>query len=200
VTEDADLGYRLARDGYRCGVIAPPTWEEAPVTLKAWIAQRTRWIKGHMQTWLVLMREPVRVTREMGLPAFLSMHLVLGAGAAAALLNGPLLALLVASALMRFSLIGPADLLLAACGYASVLIAAARATADADEPSHARAALSAPLYWPLAMIAALRALAGLLFRPHAWTKTAHGVSLRGAAPRFDSERADAAENGTRKSA
>jgi cellulose synthase/poly-beta-1,6-N-acetylglucosamine synthase-like glycosyltransferase len=46
VTEDADLVYRLARDGYRFGMIAPPTWEEAPVTFGAWLNQRARWIRA----------------------------------------------------------------------------------------------------------------------------------------------------------
>src|SRR5262249_40117501 len=84
VTEDADLGYRLARDGYRSGVIGPPTYEEAPVTFDAWRKQRTRWIKGHMQTWLVLMRQPFRAAREMGWGAFASMQLILGGGVIAA--------------------------------------------------------------------------------------------------------------------
>ncbi|NWG54724.1 MAG: glycosyl transferase family 2, partial [Hydrogenophilaceae bacterium] len=55
-----DLGYRLARAGWRIDVIDPPTWEEAPISFTAWRKQRTRWIKGHMQTWLVLMRAPFR--------------------------------------------------------------------------------------------------------------------------------------------
>lgn len=65
VTEDIDLGFRLARDGWRGGVIAPPTWEEAPIKLGAWLTQRTRWVKGHLHTWLVLMRNPFRTAREM---------------------------------------------------------------------------------------------------------------------------------------
>jgi cellulose synthase/poly-beta-1,6-N-acetylglucosamine synthase-like glycosyltransferase len=90
VTEDADLGYRLARAGYRAGVIGPPTMEEAPITFGAWFNQRTRWIKGHMQTWLVLMRDPVRTAREMGLGAFASMQIVFATGLVAAFAHGPL--------------------------------------------------------------------------------------------------------------
>lgn len=56
VTEDADLGLRLARLGYETAVIDSTTWEEAPNTLKAWINQRTRWLKGWMQTAMVLAR------------------------------------------------------------------------------------------------------------------------------------------------
>lgn len=63
VTEDADLGYRLARFGWRVAMIGAPTFEEAPISFAAWLRQRTRWIKGHLQTWLVLMRNPVRPRR-----------------------------------------------------------------------------------------------------------------------------------------
>lgn len=81
--------YHLARDCHTSSVIAPPTWEEAPVTFRSWLDQRTRWIKGHMQTWLVLMRNPIRTAREMGLPSFAAMHLMLTGGLIAALVHGP---------------------------------------------------------------------------------------------------------------
>ena len=50
VTEDADLGIRLARLGYKTAMIASTTWEEAPERLHPWHKQRTRWLKGWMQT------------------------------------------------------------------------------------------------------------------------------------------------------
>jgi cellulose synthase/poly-beta-1,6-N-acetylglucosamine synthase-like glycosyltransferase len=49
VTEDADLGMRLARFGYRCGVIDSTTCEEAPANIRRWLAQRSRWFKGWMR-------------------------------------------------------------------------------------------------------------------------------------------------------
>jgi cellulose synthase/poly-beta-1,6-N-acetylglucosamine synthase-like glycosyltransferase len=52
VTEDADIGFRLAAAGYRLGVIQRPTWETAPTAWGQWFPQRARWIKGHMQSWL----------------------------------------------------------------------------------------------------------------------------------------------------
>ena len=61
VTEDADLGIRLARLGYRTTVIPSTTYEEAPARLRPWLRQRTRWFKGWLQTWLVHMRSPVRL-------------------------------------------------------------------------------------------------------------------------------------------
>ena len=182
VTEDADLGYRLARDGYSSGVIGPPTFEEAPIRLGAWLNQRTRWIKGHMQSWLVLMRTPFRTAREMGLGAFASMQLMLGGGVIAAFAHGPLAFIVMVAALSPYSLLGLEDFVLALFGYSVAMFAALTACALSNSLSHARAAFTMPLYWPLATIAAWRALFDLIFRPHHWSKTAHGVSEHRHAP------------------
>ncbi len=176
VTEDADLGYRLARDGYCCGVIAPPTWEEAPIAFRAWFKQRTRWLKGHMQTWLVLMRNPAQCARQMGWRAFASMQLILGGGIAAALVHAPLAFVLLAAALSPQDLLSPTDYALALFGYGVAMFAALAANSNGQ--SHARAALTMPLYWPLSSLAAYWALFELLFRPHYWSKTEHGLSVR----------------------
>jgi cellulose synthase/poly-beta-1,6-N-acetylglucosamine synthase-like glycosyltransferase len=177
VTEDADLGYRLARDRYRCGVIGPPTSEEAPVTLGAWINQRARWIKGHIQTWLVLMRNPFRVAHEMGLGGFASMQLILGGGVVAAFAHGPLAFIVLTAAFTSYDL-QPADFTLALFGYSVAGFSALTASALTRDWRHARAALTMPLYWPLSTIAAFRAVFDLFIRPHHWAKTTHGVSLR----------------------
>lgn len=81
VTEDADLGLRLARAGLRVGMIRPPTLEAPPDGLLVWVNQRSRWLKGFVQTWLVVMRRPRAAMREMGLAGFAAMQLTLGAGA-----------------------------------------------------------------------------------------------------------------------
>ena len=182
VTEDADLGYRMARERLRAGVIGPPTWEEAPITFGAWLNQRTRWIKGHLQTWLVLMRNPFRVAHEMGLKAFAAMQLTLACGLLAAFAHGPLAAIVLYAALSPQDVLGPAGFILALSGYCTAIFAALTASAIANDLSHARAALTMALYWPLASIAAYRALFELLLRPHHWQKTAHGVSSRKRAP------------------
>jgi cellulose synthase/poly-beta-1,6-N-acetylglucosamine synthase-like glycosyltransferase len=178
VTEDADLGYRLARDGHASAMIAPPTYEEAPVRFDAWLAQRARWIKGHMQTWLVLMRDPVRTAREMGLGAFAMMQLVLGGGIVAAFVHGPLAFILVIAALSPYNLLSPSAFALALAGYCVAVFSALTAVALSGNLSHVRAALTMPFYWPLATLAALRALFEFTFRPHHWSKTAHGMSQR----------------------
>ncbi|MBT9447648.1 MAG: glycosyltransferase [Hyphomonadaceae bacterium] len=178
VTEDADLGYRLARSGWRIGAIASPTWEEAPARLVPWIRQRARWIKGHLQTWLVLMRDPLRTIREMGLGAFLAMQVVLGGGLLAAMAHLPLLgALMFAVAAPGFS-ISAADWTLVISGYATATLAALFAAAVQRDRRLAIAALTMPFYWPLSSLAALPAVFDLFFRTHYWAKTDHGRTPR----------------------
>ena len=59
VTEDADLGIRLFKRGYRTRIVDSTTYEEANSQFGNWIRQRSRWLKGYMQTWLVHMRHPL---------------------------------------------------------------------------------------------------------------------------------------------
>jgi cellulose synthase/poly-beta-1,6-N-acetylglucosamine synthase-like glycosyltransferase len=187
VTEDADLGYRLARNGFALGTITAPTFEEAPVRFDAWLRQRTRWIKGHIQTWLVLMRDPLRSHREMGAAGFWSMQLALGGGIAASLLHGPFALWLLAAVLAPTLWLQPPDLILALTGYTTAFYAALAAAACTGQGGLIRSAPTMPFYWPLASIAALHALGELIVKPHYWAKTAHGQSERrhaGHAPLF----------------
>jgi cellulose synthase/poly-beta-1,6-N-acetylglucosamine synthase-like glycosyltransferase len=87
VTEDADLGMRLARFSYRSDMIDSTTYEEAPAHFGPWLRQRTRWFKGWIQTWLVHMRQPGRLLRDLGLTGFLTFQLIVGGNALAALLH-----------------------------------------------------------------------------------------------------------------
>lgn len=178
VTEDADLGYRLARRGWMSAMIAPPTWEEAPVAFGAWLRQRTRWIKGHMQTWLVLMRAPRTLISQLGPGGFLAMQAMLGAGLIAAFLHGPLAVALLVAALAPDWTLAAADWALAGLGYASAAASGLLAALITRDGRLAQAALSMPLYWPLASLAALWALVELVIAPSYWAKTAHGQCPR----------------------
>jgi cellulose synthase/poly-beta-1,6-N-acetylglucosamine synthase-like glycosyltransferase len=178
VTEDADLGYRLARNGFGLSAIAAPTYEEAPIGFAAWLRQRTRWIKGHMQTWLVLMRNPIRAHKELGAGGFWSMQLVLGGGILASFAHGPLAAWLIAAALAPTLSLQAPDMILALTGYVTAAYAAVAAAACTGQLGLIRAAPLMPFYWPLASLAALLALGELIAKPHYWAKTAHGQSER----------------------
>src|SRR5205085_528524 len=93
VTEDCDLGLRLARYNLQTVVLNSVTYEEANSRLKNWIRQRSRWIKGYMQTYLVNMRQPFRYLHSGRMGDFLSLQLVVGGKTLVLFLN-PLLLLL----------------------------------------------------------------------------------------------------------
>ncbi len=171
VTEDADIGLRLARMGYRAGMITPPTEEEAPARFRAWMNQRTRWMKGYLQTWLVLNRAPIKAARGMGLVNYLLTQVTLGGALLAAMAHGPLLIWILASAAMPNGF-EAWHVALFGLGYASALTAAL-----ASGASHARplTLLTLPLYWPLQSIAVFRALVEMKRKPHYWAKTPHGI-------------------------
>lgn len=174
VTEDADLGFRLAAEGYSMGVLDAPTREPAPESLKDWIPQRARWVKGYMQTFGVQSREPPHWRTG----AALSFAVTLGAAVVAAFLHGPLIAwVLVATTIGLIEggapWIGAADGALLAAGWAAAGIAGAIGLRRAGLPARARDLLMLPLYWPLHSIAAAHALVQLCDRPFHWDKTPH---------------------------
>lgn len=87
VTEDCDLGIRIYRAGWRTRMLETTTWEEACGNLHYWIRQRTRWLKGYIQTYLVHMRNPLQLLREVGLGNFLHFQLLVGGIVFSCLIN-----------------------------------------------------------------------------------------------------------------
>tara|TARA_R110001606_G_scaffold222909_2_gene370871 strand:+ start:3082 stop:4530 length:1449 start_codon:yes stop_codon:yes gene_type:complete len=172
VTEDADLGLRLARHGASVGVIAPPTLEAPPQRAGVWLAQRSRWLKGFLQTWLVLMRTPFSASREMGLGGFLSMQLTLGAAILSALVHGPWALWCLVCVIMPGLHLGTLGTCLMLVSYI-MGIATGLAAPRRDGAGAIAAALTSPFYWPLQSIAMGRALYGLWHQPHFWAKTPH---------------------------
>ncbi|MET0296104.1 MAG: glycosyltransferase, partial [Microbacterium sp.] len=77
VTEDADLGIRSSALGYRVGVVDSTTMEEATSRMGIFIGQRSRWIKGYMQTALVHARRPGRLIAKIGVRRFGSFALLI---------------------------------------------------------------------------------------------------------------------------
>ena len=170
VTEDADLGMRIARAGLTCGTLPLPTIEETPARLDVWLAQRSRWIKGFLQTWLVLMRTPGKTRQQMGLLPFLSMQLSLGGAILAPLCYAPCTLLLILVLLSPQLSIGPHGVALVwsalIVGLVGDVCAPGRLT-----PGRWIALLTRPFYWPLHSIAAYRAIWELAKAPFFWAKT-----------------------------
>jgi cellulose synthase/poly-beta-1,6-N-acetylglucosamine synthase-like glycosyltransferase len=177
---------RLARFGYRSDVIDSTTYEEAPAHFGPWLRQRTRWFKGWVQTWLVHMRQPSRLLRDMGLPGFLTFQLIVGGNALAALVH-PLF-----TAGLFYSVLGGAPMwrgdsasvaILAAVygmtvviGYLTSAFLGWLGLARRGLLSTAWILLLTPVHWLLLSLAAWRALYQLAAAPYAWEKTEHGLA------------------------
>lgn len=174
VTEDADLGFRLARGGYSLGVLTTPTWETAPQTLVEWLPQRTRWVKGYMQTFGVHTRGP-NLLRP---PSFAALLATLGVSIASAFAHGPLAAWVLAAVTFGVSAgrtppIAVHDAALLGVGWAAAAAAGLIGLNRAGLPIRIRDLLLAPAYWPLQSLAAGHALVQLVRRPYHWDKTPH---------------------------
>ena len=185
VTEDADLGIRIARLGHRVTVIDSTTWEEAPPTFGLWLRQRTRWLKGWMQTYLVHTRQPMALQRDLGFFRALGFHLYLG-GMILSTLVHPLFYAAIASQywleneIVSFgTTLGP--ILWGVCignlavGYLAAIIVGVVATWRRGHRLTI-SALMMPIYWLLISLAAYRALWQLYRDPFLWEKTPHGLA------------------------
>jgi len=185
VTEDADLGLRFARAGKRTMTLESTTYEEANSRVKNWIRQRSRWIKGYMQTFLVHTRHPLALYREIGLKGILFFLATVGGliftvlaspvfwavlilwilaepGWVPSLFPGPIYYMALVSFFFGnffFILLG--------------LIGAMGRGYD-DLTPHA---LLIPFYWILMSVAGYIALFELIVRPYYWQKTEHGLHL-----------------------
>lgn len=180
VTEDADLGFRLSRYGWQAGVIKTGTREEAPITRPAWTAQRSRWLKGHLVSWLVQMRDPRGLIQATGLGGFACAQLTLLANALSAGLHAPGLVLWLLGFISALSgeagLICYAALLSGLAAYLAAMVCAATGAYRAPVPAPLSTILTMPIYWLLQLPALLRALRELVHHPYVWAKTRHGVS------------------------
>lgn len=193
VTEDADLGMRVARFGYLCTMIASTTYEEAPARLRPWVRQRTRWFKGWMQTWLVHMRAPRRLWRELGAAGFITFQLAVGGNVLAALVHPVFMVGLIYSLASGFPIWrgdGATTVLLASLYGGSVVGGYFTSAFLGWLGLYRRGLLDAawvlvatPVHWMLLSLAAWRALYQLVLAPYVWEKTEHGLarnSRRGA--------------------
>ena len=174
VTEDADIGFRLAAAGYRLDVIRCPTWETAPTTPEQWFPQRARWIKGHMQTLAVHARGPLPTQPRNAI----ALVLTLAQSVAASHLHGPVMAVAVAWALIDFLpdaafQVPPHDLTLYLLGWSSAAIAGARGVLRAGGRPKWLHLLGMPAYWLCQSLAAVKALHQFIVAPHRWDKTLH---------------------------
>ncbi|MBZ5760306.1 MULTISPECIES: glycosyltransferase family 2 protein [Rhizobium] len=187
VTEDADLGMRLYRLGYRSDVIDRQTIEDAPTGIAIWSRQRTRWFKGWLQTWLVLMRDPRGLQRQMGFKAFAIFQLLIG-GMLLSSLGHPLIMLFLLRSLTAMlhvptEAISSFDMTMFVIDFSNIFgsyaIFLLLGTAAMIAPEKKRIRwrwMTVPFYWMLVSIAAWRAVIELRTNPFHWHKTPHRPS------------------------
>lgn len=192
VTEDCDLGARLFKMGYKTEIIDSTTYEEANSKLKSWIRQRSRWIKGYLQTYLVHMRNPVDFFKNHGIHAFI-FQLVIGMRMVFILIN-PILWITTISYFVFNSVVGsyieslyptPVFYMAVFClvignfthFYNYMIGCAKRGYWDTI-----RYVFFIPFYWLSASIASTIAFYQLVVKPYFWEKTEHGLHLTKPAP------------------
>ncbi|MCH9764599.1 MAG: glycosyltransferase, partial [Alphaproteobacteria bacterium] len=183
VTEDADLGICLARAGYHVEILSLTTWEEAPANFSVWLRQRTRWLKGWMQTYLVHMRRPKRLLDELGGRGFVGLQVFMG-GVLLSVLVHPWFYILAVMDLGSGDFFHPATtstgLALWWIGIFNLVAGYCAGVALGSAAVWARgwrhlviSGLWMPVYWLLISCAAYRALWQLGRAPFHWEKTEH---------------------------
>lgn len=181
VTEDADLGMRLCRYGYRTEVMASATFEEANARVFPWIRQRSRWIKGYVMTWAIHMRKPGQLLADLGWRGFAAFQIIF-LGGVTSYLSIPLLWAMWFGALgtdlqARF---GAPDIIWQLAfasmifGQGVMVAVSVSALLAHDKRGLIPWVITLPLYWPIGALAALKAVVEVLFAPYYWDKTEHG--------------------------
>lgn len=184
VTEDADLGVRLTQLDWRVGVVNSTTFEEANVSILNWIRQRSRWLKGYMQTYLVHMRNPIKFYKMTGGPGFWGFQFFVGGTVLTPLLVPftliPYVVWLCTRTTMLDELFPPfvmyMNLFTLLIGNGFFIYLTLLASFKRRYYRLAPYALTVPAYWILQTIAAFKGLWQLISKPFYWEKTTHGIS------------------------
>jgi glycosyltransferase involved in cell wall biosynthesis/O-antigen/teichoic acid export membrane protein len=187
VTEDCDLGTRLFKAGYKTAIVDTTTLEEANSNVKNWLRQRSRWIKGYLQTYLVHMRNPVAFIAAHGSHAFI-FQLIVGGKIAFMLIN-PVLWVITISYFTLYAIVGPTieSLFPAAIFYMAAFALVAGnficlynymiGCAKRDHWDLIKYIFVVPFYWLMISAAAVIAVFQLFVKPHYWEKTIHGFHI-----------------------
>jgi glycosyltransferase XagB len=186
VTEDADLGVRLARRGMRTATNSSRTLEAAPRSLHTWLCQRRRWMKGWMQTFIVHNRRPHLLLKDLGLLRFVLFELTILGMLLAPLLHIGMWPMFIWLAYDASTGLAEPSAWWAACGFALVLGHGTPIVMSMAGLARGRYRrfwvhqLMLPVYWVLIAWATVLALADLVKRPFHWFKTPHEVTVANA--------------------
>jgi cellulose synthase/poly-beta-1,6-N-acetylglucosamine synthase-like glycosyltransferase len=184
VTEDADLGVRAYAKGYKVAIVNSTTYEEANNEPFNWVRQRSRWIKGYMQTYLVHMRNPAKLWREVGWKGFLGFSFFIGATPITFLVYPLLLGFFFCYLIFDLSSIHTIfpDWVLFMSIFnlmvGNILMIYVNMIAVFKRRYYELIlfAIANPIYWLMHSIAAYKGLYQLVINPFYWEKTNHGLS------------------------
>ena len=184
VTEDADLGVRVYDKQYKIGVVNSTTLEEANNEPFNWIRQRSRWIKGYMQTWLVHMRNPAKLIKRIGWQGFFGFNFFIGGTSFTFLLYPILLVFFIFYIIFNFTFVRQLFpdwvLYIATFNFiaGNVLMVYINMLAVFKRRYYELIlfAILNPLYWLMHSIAAYKGLWQLIYKPFYWEKTNHGLT------------------------
>lgn len=188
VTEDSDLGMRLVKRGFRTAIIDSTTHEEANSDFINWMNQRTRWIKGYMQTYLVHMRNPKEFIKNWKEPHVITFQLIVGGKIMSMFIN-PIMWIITITYFLLRPIVGefidsffPAPILY--MGVFSLIVGNFLymyyymiGCYRRDHDSIAKYMFLVPFYWLAMSVAAWKAVFQLVHQPHFWPKTRHGLHL-----------------------
>lgn len=184
VTEDADLGIRIYQKGWRCVLIDSTTMEESPVDVWEWVRQRSRWIKGHLQTYFVHMRSPIKLYKKVGMLGFVGVQFFLGAPALIFFISPFMWAswLLFVTGVLQIPQSMPDWFFTTIYFSSGILIAgiflhiiyAIFAIKYRKLNDLGLYVFVFPFYWVLHSIASFRSVWQLITKPYYWEKTNHG--------------------------
>ena len=181
MTEDADIGMRMYGMGYKVFVLHSDTLEEAPIGIKAWIKQRSRWIKGYIQTYCTNIKQIGNMYKFCGFRGVVAFNLFICAPVLIFVFG---FILWIISFLFLFSDFSISIPLFYTCifnfcmSYIIHVIFAYLASKDRGLSMSITVLLSFPFYWFLHSIAGIRAVKDFFMRPNHWDKTEHGVSFK----------------------
>lgn len=184
VTEDAELGFRIGIKNYKTYLIDSITLEEAPLTLKSWSIQRSRWIKGYLQTYLLYLKN-IRVKADFSIKQNIGFHFFVGLPMLSFMLL-PALAFIMAwslkfggSLLINFEIIKLCKVLgMINLGLMIFLpmIIAILVFKKSKWQAEIFSIINYPFYWFLHTISSYRAIYHLFKMTYYWDKTEHGLT------------------------
>jgi cellulose synthase/poly-beta-1,6-N-acetylglucosamine synthase-like glycosyltransferase len=183
VAEDCDLGMRLYKRGYRTRMLDSTTWEEACSHFGFWIRQRSRWIKGYMQTFCVHTRHPLQGIRSLGPRRYIDFLALTGGMFLTYLINPFYWLLMLIWVIARPAAVGeyfPAPVFIMGflclfIGNFMLVYSSMLGVCRRKYYELVKYALLIPPYWAMVSVAAWKAAWQLIVKPHYWEKTRHGI-------------------------